>query len=62
MYLSELSVLSMLESIAGLAPGTGIAVDYAIDPAGASDRRYFSSRADGLRVGGLGRLVYAATG
>lgn len=37
-YLSELSVLSMLESIAGLARGSGIAFDYAIDPAGASER------------------------
>ena len=110
-YLSELSVLSMLESIAGLAPGSGIAFDYAIDPAAVSERarravevvaaraaaagepwtlffdpaqlgtrlrgwgfttiedldgaainvRYFSGRADRLRVGGLGHLAYAAT-
>jgi methyltransferase (TIGR00027 family) len=37
-YLSELSVLSMLESIAGLAPGSGIAFDYAIDSSGVSER------------------------
>ena len=37
-YLSELTVLSMLESIAGLARGSGIAFDYAIDPAPLSGR------------------------
>lgn len=35
-YLSELTVLSMLEWVAGLAPGSGIAFDYAIDPSGLS--------------------------
>ena len=37
-YLSELTVLSMLESIAGLARGSGIAFDYAVDPAPLNER------------------------
>ena len=37
-YLSELTVLTVLESIAGLARGSGIAFDYAIDPSPLSER------------------------
>ena len=38
MYLSEASVMSVLESIAGLCPGSGVVFDYLTEPAGLSEQ------------------------
>lgn len=53
-YLSELTVFSMLEWVAGLAPGSGIAFDYAIDPSGLSGQARWVVEALATRTAAAG--------